>query len=254
MQKSLDAEPKIFALIIGTEILNRRRVDAHFDFVSTLLEEYGRKLSGSFIIEDDPALIVKTIRFIASLPNSIIFSFGGIGSTPDDYTRKCSAIALRDGNLYRHQEAEAIIKEKLGSKISVHSLNMADLPKGSNLIENPFNGMPAFSLDERYFFVPGFPEMSHPMLTNIAKKLFQEKRSYYRHSLTAKCRESELINVMEQMPQGVDFSSLPKWHDDAWVVTISVASYDKAIAKESFALYIQHLESKDIGFTLTDGL
>ncbi len=32
------SEPRFFALIIGTEILNRRRVDKHFDFVTTALQ------------------------------------------------------------------------------------------------------------------------------------------------------------------------------------------------------------------------
>ena len=48
--------PKVnfFALIIGTEILNQRRTDKHFDFVAQALAHYGKKLTGSFIIEDDP--------------------------------------------------------------------------------------------------------------------------------------------------------------------------------------------------------
>jgi len=71
--------PHFFTLIIGTEILNRRRRDKHFDFVTQALLEKGHKLSGSFIIEDDPALIVQTLKFIASQPNPILFSFGGIG-------------------------------------------------------------------------------------------------------------------------------------------------------------------------------
>ena len=43
--------PNFFALIIGTEILNRRRTDAHFDFVTQALANKGHKLTGSFIIE-----------------------------------------------------------------------------------------------------------------------------------------------------------------------------------------------------------
>lgn len=82
---------KFFTLIIGTEILNRRRTDAHFDFVSKALKDKGHKLTGSFVIEDDPALIIQTIKFIAAQKNAILFSFGGIGSTPDDYTRLCVA-------------------------------------------------------------------------------------------------------------------------------------------------------------------
>ena len=174
----MNTTPSFFTLIIGTEILNRRRSDKHFDFVTKSLAKKGYKLSGSFIIEDDPALIVQTIKFIASQSNPVLFSFGGIGSTPDDYTRKCAAIALKDGQLPIHKEAKEIIEEKLGDNAYPHAIRMAELPKGAKLLDNPVNKMPAFYLDERYFFMPGFPEMSHPMVESILDKLIPDTKKY----------------------------------------------------------------------------
>ncbi|MBD3788915.1 MAG: competence/damage-inducible protein A [Campylobacterales bacterium] len=246
------SQPKFFALIIGTEILNRRREDRHFDFLTDILSQKGLKLTGSFIIEDDPALIIQTIKFIASLPNSVLFSFGGIGSTPDDHTRKCAAIALRDGKLIVHEEARQIIVDTLGERAYPHSVRMAELPKGAKLLYNPINNMPAFSLDERYFFMPGFPEMSHPMVKEILSHLFPQNQIYHRYTLTALCRENEFIEIMEQMPKEVEFSSLPKLYTDGWRVTISVASYDNELAKRAFDMYIQLLEKKHIPYGLYD--
>ncbi len=220
--------------------------------MTKIINEYGYKLSGSFIIEDDPALIVQTLKFLSSQPNSIIFSFGGIGSTPDDYTRKCAAIALRDGRLHTHPEAKVIIEERLGKDAYPHPIGMAELPKGANLIDNPVNKMPAFSLDERYFFMPGFPEMSHPMVEQILPTLFPQKNTYHRYTLTALCKENELIDVMKQMPDSVEFSSLPKLYSDGWRVSISVASYDEAEAKKAFQLYIDLLEVKNIPYSMVD--
>ena len=244
--------PHFFTLIIGTEILNRRRKDAHFDFVTKALADKGHKLTASFIIEDDPALIIQTIKFIASQPNPVLFSFGGIGSTPDDHTRKCAAIALRGGEFVVHEEAKRIIEEKLGSDAYPHPIKMAELPKGAELLDNPVNKMPAFSLDERYFFMPGFPEMSHPMVSEILDKLIPEKKEIYRHTLTAHCKENEFIEIMEQMPKEVEFSSLPKLYSDGWRVSISVASEDKALAQEAFDRYIALLEKKNIVYALQD--
>ncbi len=244
--------PKFFTLIIGTEILNRRRQDRHFDFVTKILAAKGAKLTGSFIIEDDPALIVQTIKFIASQPNPVLFSFGGIGSTPDDHTRRCAAIALRNGQMEVHAEAKKIIEEKLGEEAYPHPVKMAELPKGAQLLDNPVNKMPAFSLDERYFFMPGFPEMSHPMVENTVDRLLPETKRWYRYTLTALCKENELIGVMETMPKEVEFSSLPKLYSDGWRVSISVASHDKDIAKEAFGRYIDLLEKKHIRYGLND--
>lgn len=246
------SEPRFFALIIGTEILNRRRVDKHFDFVTKALAQRGHKLSGSFIIEDDPALIVQTIQFIASQENAILFSFGGIGSTPDDHTRRCAAIALREGDMITHDEAKRIIVDTLGEKAYPYSVRMAELPKGATLLENPVNKMPAFALDERYYFMPGFPEMSHPMVEKILTKLIPNKRTYYRHTLTALCKENVFIEVMEKMPKEVEFSSLPKLYSDGWRVSISVASTDEKLAFESFHMYIDVLEEQNIVYGLHD--
>jgi len=241
-----------FALIIGTEILNRRRSDKHFDFLSQALLKKGYKLSGSFVIEDDPALIIQTIRFIRSQPNPVLFSFGGIGSTPDDHTRLCAAKALRDGALLRHPEADAIITARIDTAAYPHARQMAMLPQGARLLENPVNKMPAFFLDERYFFMPGFPEMSHPMVETILSEHFPKNKHLYRYTLTALCREGELIEVMEQMPTSVEFSSLPKLRSDGWQTTISVASHDKEEARKAFSLYTKVLDEKELYYSLND--
>lgn len=248
----MHSTPQFFTLIIGTEILNRRRTDAHFDFVSKALADKGHKLTASFIIEDDPKLIVQTIKFIASQANPILFSFGGIGSTPDDHTRKCAAMALRDGAFIVHEEAKKIIEDKLGENAYPHSIKMAELPKGANLLDNPVNKMPAFSLDEQYFFMPGFPEMSHPMVDTILKKLVPNKKDQYRFTFTALCKENEFIEVMENMPKKVEFSSLPKLYSDGWKVTISVASDNRTLAQEAFNSYLQVVKEKNIVYALVD--
>jgi len=243
-----------FALIIGTEILNRRRRDAHFDFLSKVLADKGYTLKGSFVIEDDPALIVQTIRFIASQPHAILFSFGGIGSTPDDHTRHCASMALRDGTLPIHSQAKKSIEDTLKEKAYPHAIKMASLPKGSDLLYNSINNMPAFSLDNKYFFMPGFPEMSHPMVEDILAKIILEKKMSYRHTLRAECKESMLIEVMEKMPKEVEFSSLPKLHkkDKTWTVSISVASTNQALSLEAFNMYTQSLKKQNIAYTLED--
>ncbi|MCD6190648.1 MAG: competence/damage-inducible protein A, partial [Sulfurimonas sp.] len=80
-----------YALIIGTEILNARREDKHFIFLRDELSKYGHELFASFIVKDDVELIGKCFELIKNDEKSVLFSFGGIGSTPDDLTREISA-------------------------------------------------------------------------------------------------------------------------------------------------------------------
>ena len=244
--------PKFFALIIGSEILNRRREDSHFDFLSKELAKYGNTLTGSFVIEDDPKLIVSTIQYIASIKNSVIFSFGGIGSTPDDYTRECVAEAFNT-KLETHKECEALIQSKRtrDNTTSQYALEMAQLPPKSELLVKEYSGgIPAFHLQKRFFFMPGFPHMSHPIIENIQKEFFYTKNRHYRYTLIAKCKESLFIPLMRDMPHGVDVSSLPTTDGTSWSTTISLISDSKDLAIKNFQLYIDILEESDIEYII----
>ncbi len=247
--------PKFFALIIGSEILNRRRVDAHFDFVSKELAKYGNALTGSFVIEDDPKFIISTIKYIASIENSVIFSFGGIGSTPDDYTRDCVAQAFNT-KLETHQECEALIKDRIleYSNTSQYALEMAQLPPKSKLLATNYtDGIPAFYLQKRFFFMPGFPHMSHPIIEDIQKKFFYTKHISYRYTLIAYCKESIFIELMRNMPDGVAVSSLPSKNGEDWKTTISLVSDNKELAVENFGLYEDILKDNGIEYVLSEG-
>jgi len=238
-----------YALIIGTEILNGRREDKHFKFLRDRLKKDGFKFAGSFIIDDNPNLIASTISYISTLPNSVLLSFGGIGSTPDDHTREAASKALRDGELYLHPEFEKIILNRLGKRAYPHPINMAKLPKGAKLLPNPINNMPGFYLDDRFFFMPGFPEMSHPMVDYILENIFKGKGAKeYRYTITALCRENEFIDLMKSAPKDVEVSSLPQLYSDGWKTTISIASTNEKKAKEEFEKYIEYLEKNNISY------
>jgi len=244
-----DSRLNFYALIIGTEILNGRREDSHFKFLRDTLNKRGFKFAGSFIIDDNPDLIASTISYIASLPNSVLFSFGGIGSTPDDYTREAASKALSDGKLYPNSEFQKLIIERAGDKAYPHRIKMADLPKGAKLIPNSVNKMPGFYLEDRFFFMPGFPEMSHPMVEYILDNIFSgREQKEYRYSLTALTSEADLIDLMQTAQEGVDVSALPKLYSDGPRVTISVSSTNREKAENEFKKYINFLDKNQISY------
>ncbi len=250
-----DKRENFYALIIGTEILNGRRQDSHFEFLKNILNKNGYKFSGAFIIDDTPSLIASTISYISNLPNSILFSFGGIGSTPDDHTREAAAIALRDGTLHTNIKFKKRIEERIKDNPNKKPLNMANLPSGATLLPNEVNGMYGFALDDRFFFMPGFPEMSHPMVEYILETYFKDKgQKEYRYTLTALCKESEFIDLMEEAPEGVEVSSLPKIYSDGSRTTISVVSLDKSLAKKEFEKYIDFLNKNGISYGIGEGV
>jgi probable molybdopterin binding protein len=77
---------KFGAIIIGDEILSGKRKDGHLAKTIETLGARGLQLAWSHYLGDDPDLITATLRRTFDSGDAV-FSFGGIGATPDDHTR-----------------------------------------------------------------------------------------------------------------------------------------------------------------------
>ncbi len=239
-----------YAVIIGTEILNGRRQDKHFSFLKAALAERGYTLFASFTIKDDPQLIEQTYRLILADPHSVMFSFGGIGSTPDDLTRAISAKVFTAKKLSRHQQFERDIIERFGDEAYPHRIFMSDLPVGSDLLTNPVNNMSGYYLQERFFFVPGFPEMAHAMIREALERFYPKNKMLHRLTLYAQTSENTLIDLMKKLPDSVELSSLPMIKNSVPTVEISLAGYDREEVKKWFSGFSDFLDSHNIKYTL----
>lgn len=183
--------------IIGDEILSGKRQDAHLSKVISLLSERGLQLSWAHFLGDVPDQITHSLK--ASMARGdIVFSFGGIGATPDDYTRQCAADAA-GVSIERHAGALAEIVAQYGDRAYPKRVLMADFPKGCTLIPNPVNRVAGFSIHQHYF-VPGFPEMAHPMIEWVLETNYQylfHVDDYIEQSiLVTQAGESDLIDLM----------------------------------------------------------
>jgi molybdopterin-biosynthesis enzyme MoeA-like protein len=165
----------IGALIIGDEITRGKRQDKHFAKLVELLRERGMRLDWAQYLGDDRGLIISTLqRTFGS--SDIVFSFGGIGATPDDHTRQAAAAAA-GVELVLHPEAERLMRERFGDQATPYRLRMGEFPRGAGVIPNPYNNVPGFSYGSHYF-VPGFPVMAWPMVAWVLD-------THYRHLFNA---------------------------------------------------------------------
>ena len=163
----------IHAIIIGDEILSGKRKDKHLVHLSEKLTSLGLALSKADFVQDDSDVIAETIK---SKSDYIIFSFGGIGATPDDCTRQAAAKA-HNKQIVRNPEALKLIVDKFGDEAFPKRVMMSDIPAGAELIPNSINNIPGFFIGEHYF-MPGFPEMSWPMIDWILTSRYEEAVSY----------------------------------------------------------------------------
>ena len=243
--------PHFYAVIIGTEILNGRRQDKHFAFVKEALEKRGMTLYASLIVKDDAALIRRTFDYVKADPQAVMFSFGGIGSTPDDLTRELAAEVFTGEPLQRHPQFAHDIVERFGDEAYPHRIRMAELPQGAQLLKNPVNNMSGFHLQARYFFMPGFPDMAHPMVEEALTRFFPQNADTYRRTLLAQTSENTLIDVMQTVAPELEFSSLPMLKNGRPSVEISVAGKTRSEVDAAFTRFTEFLQREGIGYLET---
>lgn len=211
MTDTRSAAVKFAAIIIGDEILSGRRQDKHLSKAIEVLKARGLSLAWARYVGDDRELLVETLRQ-SFVRGDVVFSFGGIGATPDDHTRQSAAAAL-GRELVLHPEAEAEIRARFGEETTPQRLRMGEFPQGAAIIPNPYNRIPGFAIQAHYF-LPGFPVMAWPMMewvldTHYAH-LFHQQDHVERAVYVIDALEGLLIDLMESMtarfPQATLFS------------------------------------------------
>ena len=228
------------AIIIGDEIMCGKRQDKHMPSVIAALAERGLSLAWCQYLADDPALITATLaRTLASA--DVVFSFGGIGATPDDHTRQCAADAA-GVRLELHPDAETEIRARFGADITPQRLSMGEFPAGSRIIPNPYNRIPGFSLGHHHF-VPGFPQMAWPMMAWVLDTQYRDHHAAGRSGegaiIVRGAGESQLIELMKtclaQFP-GVKVFSLPHMGEADRHVELGVRGDARQVAPAMAAL------------------
>jgi molybdopterin-biosynthesis enzyme MoeA-like protein len=224
--------PCIGIYIIGDEILSGKREDKHLTQAIHILKLRGLQLGWAAYLGDDPSRMVASFKR-SFATDDVVFSFGGIGATPDDYTRQAVADALAVP-IERHAGAVAEIEAQFGEGAYPKRVIMADFPQGAVLIPNPVNRVSGFSIKQHYF-VPGFPAMAHPMMewvldTHYAH-LFHQAEYLEQSIIVIGCIESRLIDLMNAVIEQFDVKvfSLPKLKPNPHVELGAKGAPDKVL-------------------------
>lgn len=163
------------AIIIGDEIIRGKRQDKHFATLVEMLKKRGLVLDWSLYMGDNRARLIETLKR-SFATDDVVFSFGGIGATPDDHTRQ-SAAAAAGVDLALHPDAEREILARfaeLNQEVTPQRLQLGFFPVGSRIIPNPYNRMPGFSYGNHHF-VPGFPQMAWPMVEWVLDTYYADR-------------------------------------------------------------------------------
>jgi molybdenum cofactor synthesis domain-containing protein len=157
-------------VIIGNEILSGRTKDANLAWLAGRLNESGVVLREARVIPDVDETIVATVNELRARFD-YVFTTGGIGPTHDDIT--AASIARAFGvKLIRDQRAVALLRAHYASPADLNEarMRMADMPEGSELIDNPVSRAPGFRTGN-VFVMAGVPRIMQAMFDGLRHTL-----------------------------------------------------------------------------------
>jgi molybdenum cofactor synthesis domain-containing protein len=155
-------------LIIGDEILSGRTQDTNLGEIARYLGAHGVDVAEARTVPDVIEEIVAALNALRARYDYVVTT-GGIGPTHDDITADAVAVAF-DAPLFEHPEILQTMQDKWGAELTPARRRMARVPAGGELVKNPINGPPGFTIGN-VFVLAGVPQVMRGMLEDVGHRL-----------------------------------------------------------------------------------
>lgn len=168
MAGSTDGRVTAAVLIIGDEILSGRTQDTNLRDIAKYLGVLGVDLAEARTVPDVQDEIVAALNALRERYDYVVTT-GGIGPTHDDIT--ADAVAAAFGvELIEHPEIIAMMSARWGVELNAARRRMARVPVGGELVKNPVQGPPGFTIGN-VFVLAGVPTIMRGMLEDVGWRL-----------------------------------------------------------------------------------
>ena len=195
---SENTSPLAAILIIGNEILSGRTKDLNSSFLAQKLLSIGIFVGEIRVVSDKKSEIIAALNTLRERYD-YVFSSGGIGPTHDDITSECVAEAF-GVPLHINNEAKQLLKSyyaKENIEFNQARLQMARIPIGAFLIENPISKAPGFQISN-VFVLAGVPKIFQAMVEEILQKL-APKKAIISRTVTKNKPEGEIAEKLAKI-------------------------------------------------------
>jgi molybdenum cofactor synthesis domain-containing protein len=155
-------------LIVGDEILSGRTQDTNLNAIAQYLAVQGVEVAEARVVGDVAADIVAALNALRTRWDYVITT-GGIGPTHDDITADCVAEAF-GVKLYQHPGIMAQLAARHDGVVNAARARMARIPEGGDLIANPVQGPPGFTIGN-VFVLAGVPSIMRGMLLDVGPRM-----------------------------------------------------------------------------------
>ncbi|OYU69852.1 MAG: competence/damage-inducible protein A [Alphaproteobacteria bacterium PA2] len=155
-------------LIIGDEILSGRTQDTNMRDIARYLGVHGVDLCEARTVPDIMEEIIAALNALRERYDYVITT-GGIGPTHDDIT--ADAVAAAFGvELEEHPDILAMMTARWAPELNIARRRMARVPVGGDLVKNPVQGPPGFTIGN-VFVLAGVPVIMRGMLEDVGPRM-----------------------------------------------------------------------------------
>lgn len=214
--------PGIAAVIIGTEVLTAKVVEANGAHLIARARTLGIPLASLHLVPDEVDAIVEAV-LLARRRATVVVTSGGVGPTHDDVTVRAVALAL-GRRVERLLRLEQLLRDGWGAaEPPAEALRMAEVPAGAQLLESADTRYPVIGCDG-VWMLPGVPELFRQQLEPVLALL--PRAPVVLTTLYVSAWESEIAHALDavarSMPE-VAFGSYPTLDvTQAWRVKLTI--------------------------------
>lgn len=163
----MKAPAKVDLITLGDELLLGIRDNAHLQYIGSELARHGLSLRRNVCCRDTREEIIQAFNEAWSGAD-IVITTGGLGPTSDDNTREVIAecLGLELDFVPEIEEAIRARFDRLGRRMSDNNLKQCYLPRGAEILPNPYGTAPGIHLchqGKHLFMLPGPSSELRPM-------------------------------------------------------------------------------------------
>lgn len=243
-----DGDERVTAavLIIGDEILSGRTQDTNMRDIARYLAVLGVDLAEARTVPDVMDEIVDALNALRSRYDYVITT-GGIGPTHDDIT--ADAVAQAFGvELEEHPEIMAMLSARWGGEVNAARRRMARVPVGGDLVKNPVQGPPGFTIGN-VFTLAGVPAIMRGMLEDVGPRLRGGRPTVSRTVRVEGSGEGQIAAPLETVAKAhtdMSLGSYPFFGPDGYGSNLVVRGRDPAQLVEVVQELIEALRGAGI--------
>jgi molybdenum cofactor synthesis domain-containing protein len=233
-------------LIIGDEILSGRTQDTNLRDIARYLNVIGVDLAEARTVPDVLDEIVDALNALRARYDYVITT-GGIGPTHDDIT--ADAVAAAFGvELIEHPEILAMMEARWGAELTPARRRMARTPLGADLVKNPVQGPPGFTIGN-VFTLAGVPQVMRGMLQDVGPRMRGGRPTVSRTVRVEGSGEGVIAEPLERVARAhpdMSLGSYPFFGADGYGSHLVVRSRDPAALDGVMSELIAALEAAGV--------